>query len=1048
MDVGIPENLTCDLAGESSGPNTEFMKQIRDLRIRIHWSEKGRSNQNHKAEREIGILKSKWRKRMVDRNIPTRLWDYGLVYEAEILSRLSRGPDGRTGLERLTGDTPDISEWMDFGFYDLVWYHDQPHPDLTDDSRKLGRWLGVSHRVGSDLCYWIMTVAGKDISCTTVQHVTQEDHDDATLAERIESFDKLVNERLNDCKFVNSNGEATSPYIEDIEPQIPDDNIRTGIVPQDVEYGDMIEEQRADADDHADLDKYIGAQLLLDVGGDTITGRVIKRARGADGSRIGRPHKNPLFDSRAYIVEFPDGSVEEYMANVIAENMYSQVDEEGRQFELMKEISEHKHDESAISKADGFVASRGGTKIPKKTTRGWSLQVDWKGGTSSWVPLKDLKESNPVELAEYAVANQIDDEPAFKWWVPYVLRRRTRILAKIKKKYWRTTHKFGIEMPHTVDQALEIDRVTGTDFWKNAIKKERSRVKVAWEVRDDLTKQDIKDGKDLIGYTEIKCHMIFDVKMDFTRKARLVAGGHMTDAPTSVTYSSVVSRDSVRIAFMLAALNGLEVTACDISNAYLNAPCREKVWFIGGSETGEDKGKVLVITRALYGLKSSGASWRSTLVDTLRNMGFEDTRADPDVWRRSRSKLDGTLYYELVLVYVDDILCVGHDPNETIRKIGEVYEIKEGSDGPPKLYLGAQIYMHSLPDGTSAWGMSSERYVKNAVRTVQDLLAKDDKSEFHLKTTANVPFPTSYRPELDFSKELSDIMLSRYQQLIGILRWAVELGRLDIYLETAVLSQYLASPREGHLEAVYHIFAFLKTHPKMKIVFDPKSVELDENAFHTPDAKAWHDFYGDLAEELPPRMPTPRGNAVDITCFVDANHAGNVVTRRSQTGILIFVQNAPIIWHSKKQNTVESSSFGSEFVALRAARDIVVALRYKLRMFGVPIRGPASVLCDNQAVVKNTSFPESTLSKRHNAINYHAVREACAAGIIRVGKECGDSNLSDVFTKVLGRGKRYQLFSQITYSANYGTDGPPRKRQRGEEEEEGAAQPVDSLSAN
>ena len=130
-----------------------------------------------------------------------------------------------------------------------------------------------------------------------MQHVTQEDHNDPTLANRIEQFDTLVNERLDDNNFVNANGEATSPYIEDIEPQIPDGIIRTGVAPQDADYGDMIQPQLSEADDHADLDKYIGAQLLLDVGGDTVTGRVIKRARGADRSRIGRPHNNPLFDS-------------------------------------------------------------------------------------------------------------------------------------------------------------------------------------------------------------------------------------------------------------------------------------------------------------------------------------------------------------------------------------------------------------------------------------------------------------------------------------------------------------------------------------------------------------------------------------------------------------------------------------------------------------------------------------------------------------------------------------------------------------------------------
>ena len=135
------------------------------------------------------------------------------------------------------------------------------------------------------------------------------------------------------------------------------------------------------------------------------------------------------------------------------------------------------------------------------------------------------------------------------------------------------------------------------------------------------------------------------------------------------------------------------------------------------------------------------------------------------------------------------------------------------------------------------------------------------------------------------------------------------------------------------------------------------------------------------------------------------------------------------MWYSKKQNTVESSSFGNEFVALRIAKEMIVALRYKLRMFGIPLRGPASVLCDNQGVVKNTSLPESALSKRHNAINYHAVREAAAPGILRVGKEDGNTNLADAFTKTLSAVRRYELFSRITYSSMFAS-GDKRSQNR------------------
>jgi len=154
---------------------------------------------------------------------------------------------------------------------------------------------------------------------------------------------------------------------------------------------------------------------------------------------------------------------------------------------------------------------------------------------------------------------------------------------------------------------------------------------------------------------------------------------------------------------------------------------------------------------------------------------------------------------------------------------------------------------------------------------------------------------------------------------------------------------------------------------------------------------------------------------VEITCFVDADHAGNLLTRRSQSGILIFVNKAPIIWYSKRQNTVESSTFGSEFVALRIATDLIVALRYKLRMFGIPLTGPANVLCDNQGVVNNTTLPESVLSKKHNQICYHRVHEAVAANIIRIAKEDTTTNLADLLTKPLGLPQWRFLLQHILY---------------------------------
>ncbi len=161
----------------------------------------------------------------------------------------------------------------------------------------------------------------------------------------------------------------------------------------------------------------------------------------------------------------------------------------------------------------------------------------------------------------------IDHEPAFNWWVPHVLKKRDRIISMVKgrsARYHKRTHKFGIAVPKTVRDAQELDRQNGNTLWVDAIAKEMKDVRKAFNILPD-------DKAVPIGYQKIPCHMIFDVKMeDFKRKARLVAGGHRTEAPATITYASIVSRETVRIALMLAALNDLQVKAGDVLNAYVS----------------------------------------------------------------------------------------------------------------------------------------------------------------------------------------------------------------------------------------------------------------------------------------------------------------------------------------------------------------------------------------------------------------------------------------------------------------------------------------------
>ena len=196
-----------------------------------------------------------------------------------------------------------------------------------------------------------------------------------------------------------------------------------------------------------------------------------------------------------------------------------------------------------------------------------------KTNLNSWIKLADMKESHPVEVAEYARARGIVKEPAFEWWVPHTLKKRLVILAALKKRVRKTTHKYGIEIPTSVEHAYEHDIKNGNNHWKEALEMEMYNIGVAFEI--------LEDGKTApIGYTKVSGHVIWSVKMDFIRKARWVLDGHKTHNPVGSKYAGVVSRESVQIAFIYAALNGLDVFMADIRNAYLQSPTSQKHYII------------------------------------------------------------------------------------------------------------------------------------------------------------------------------------------------------------------------------------------------------------------------------------------------------------------------------------------------------------------------------------------------------------------------------------------------------------------------------------
>jgi len=641
---GIPETLVSDGAKAYTGG--QFMKKAREAGISCKLTDPYNPWQN-RAETEIREVKRLAGRWMVRTASPRRLWDHCIELASLVRSHMALDIyklQGEVPETIMMGQTADISFLAEFGWYDWVYYNESiaqfPDPKLV-----LGHYLGPTEpEVGSVMTAKILTKTGEVVRRNTYRGLTPEEWDSNANRKERELFCASVESRLGDP--LKESDLNTSLGVSAVTPEYEvyeDDESEEHIQSPDIDDWDS---------EPQGYDGYITAEVLLPKGDEFKVGTVVRRKANDDGTLTGHSHVNPILDTREYQVEFGDGEVLEYAANVIAENLYSQIDTEGRRYILLDSIIDHKKDGHAVLKDDEFV-EQNGKRVRQMTTKGWKLCVQWKDGSTSWEPLNRLKESNPVEVAEYAVANKISLEPAFAWWVPFTLKKKDRIVAAVNARYLKRTHKFGIEVPKTVKEALEIDRQTGTTYWRDAIDLEVKNVNVAF--------QDLEDGENVpVGYQQIRCHMIFDVKVgSLKRKARYVAGGHTTDAPAALTYASVVSRESIRLGLLIAALNDLDIFSADIQNAYLTSPCQEKIWTVLGPEFGPQRcGRKALVVRALYGLKSAGAAFRNHLASCLAHLGYQSSRGDPDVWFRPAVKETQEKYYEYLFVYTDDILAI------------------------------------------------------------------------------------------------------------------------------------------------------------------------------------------------------------------------------------------------------------------------------------------------------------------------------------------------------------------------------------------------------
>ncbi len=313
---------------------------------------------------------------------------------------------------------------------------------------------------------------------------------------------------------------------------------------------------------HSLADALIKAEALLPNNDGTALACVVKYVVGPDGKLIGEYNDNPLLNSLFYECKFDDSTVKEYAANTIASNIFIQSDEDGFSVSILYHIVDHKSSEEAVKMADKYFCTSNGTKCMRQMAQGWKFLVKWSNGSRQRIDLNLLKESNPVQAAEYATSCNIAEEPAFAWWFPYLLRKQDAIVKAVNSCVCCTSHKYGIELPTSVNHAIDIDCKNKNIFWQDALKKEMGNVWIAFKILGP-------NKKAPPGWHKASRHIVFYVKMDFTRKARWVKGGHKTSDSLTSSFAGIVSSNSIHISLTHAALLGLPVLGANIRNAYL-----------------------------------------------------------------------------------------------------------------------------------------------------------------------------------------------------------------------------------------------------------------------------------------------------------------------------------------------------------------------------------------------------------------------------------------------------------------------------------------------
>jgi hypothetical protein len=368
----------------------------------------------------------------------------------------------------------------------------------------------------------------------------------------------------------------------------------------------------------------------------------------------------------------------------------------------------------------------------------------------------------------------------------------------------------------------------------------------------------------------------------------------------------------------------------------------------------------------------------------LKEIGFTPCKAEPDIWIRLSN--DGT-HYEYVAVYVDDLMIAMKTPQDLVDVLTADYKFKLKGTGPITYHIGIDFSRNE--EGTLC--MAPRKYIDKMMETYVRLFGDKPCTRYH------APIEAGDHPELDTSEFLDAEGITTYQSLIGTLQWVVSIGRFNVQTAVMSLSSFRANPRRGHLDRVKRVFGYIEKFKSATIRVRPDVPDL--SALPTPPSDWSNTIYDNAKEQVPDDAPTPAGKPVVTISYVDANLMHDMLTGKSVTGVLHFVNKTPIEWYSKKQSTVETATYGSEFVAAKTCVEQITDLRILLRYLGVPICDHSYMFGDNNSVVGSATTPDAKLSKRHVILSFHKVREAIASGMVQFYFIRGQNNPADILSK-------------------------------------------------